>query len=380
MTSTLTIIQFQEAFLITFLPFIHLIGFICNVICARVFASNKFKHNIYRYLTANSIFDALFLATLIMAPVTQCHTLCKGWLNDYFLKLYKKYGALYVCRALDLVSSLINVAIVIDRYLTISKKKFKHEKFIFVIVMFGFNVFSFILFIPNSMYHDIIKVNQTIIDAFNNTCYEESFITKESELSKNVKLKYFFFTLQYSVSLIGLLIVATFNVLLLYRLKKQINRNNQIIKYSICANQEFKSELDLLKVFKNKASRSSISRSSQMHLSNSEKPKNDTITSDECIRTPMIVSRVAKIQKKSNSNIEKQATMLVFWISVLFIINQIAIQVINTAIVGMKFVSIEYNSIVILYHICAFCFHGANIVIYYFYNQEFAIKLRKIFL
>lgn len=126
--TTNTLLMSQEIFIITFIPVLNVIGIICNIICVRIFSRNKFNNNVYRYLTANSIVDAIFLAFFTLLPLTQCLNVCRPWLNQNFIKLLKKYVATYLCRVLDTMSSLINVSIVVERLLLNNKIHFCHPK------------------------------------------------------------------------------------------------------------------------------------------------------------------------------------------------------------------------------------------------------------
>ena len=156
------LIKLQELFLITVLPILHITGFICNIFCIKIFSTqNKFKNNIYRYLIANSIIDAFFLLFFSIVPFTQCFMICENWLNVYLLKSYKKYAAAYFCRVLDMISSLINISIVIERYLCLKGIKINHEKLIFVCTFVSYTLFSMLLFIPNIFFIQIKVKNDT---------------------------------------------------------------------------------------------------------------------------------------------------------------------------------------------------------------------------
>jgi hypothetical protein len=83
-----------------------------------------------------------------------------------------------------------------------------------------------------------------------------------------------------------------------------------------------------------------------------------------------------KVKRVTGFSAEKNITMLVLFMSILLVIHQITVQVINTAMIRMDVTSPYYNFIFIFYNFSAYLFHGANIFIYYFFNNDFSYKLK----
>ena len=340
------IIEIQEVFLISVIPILHLIGFICNIICVKIFYSEKkFKNNIYRYLIAKSIISALVTSILSFAPFTQCFSICERWLNAYFIKFYKKYAAAYLVRSLDMISTLLSVSIVIDRYLCFIGIKFKREKLIFTYLLIAYTCFSFLLFMPNTLFSDIIKQNKTTnytlddyttsrIDIKSNKIeINEVFVYVPTRYLQNNLFRTGVFITQYSISILFFLIVAFFNSILVYGIHKKLKNSNKIVKFTYTA-------------------RSKSKKRNNLGYTESKKVKSQSA--------------------------EKNVTKLVCLKSSLFLIHQIAIQIINTALTTMDISSASYNFIVIFYHLFAWMFYGTNIFIFQACNKEFSSKLKKI--
>ena len=343
----------QEIIFITILPAFNIFGIICNLICARIFKSNKFYNNIYRYLTTNSIVDAIYLIFFALAPFTQCLALCESWLNPDFLKFYKKYVVIYICRVLDTISSLINVSMVIDRLLCINRIRFKNQKTIFVSVIVLFTVYSSLLYLPNLLIIDIS------FKAIGNMTLES--VTGLANITKLYKIekKNLFSNLvqygqygQYFTVAVSMLIVIISNILLIYQLNTNFKRKN-ITKFSTTTRL-----------------RKRCSSSNEDVPSNELKKKNYKEATIGYIQ----------VRHKSNSVHEKNTTILVILLSLFFILNQISTQLIQFAFFRLELSVVLYNFIAIFHTVVSLTFHGANVFLYYKYNKEFSFKIRSIFL
>jgi hypothetical protein len=337
------IIYYQEIFLITTLPILHLTGVFTNMICAKTFSSSNkvFKSNTYRFLTANAIVSALFLLFFSFVPFTQCFNVCESWLDGYILKLYKKYGSIFLCRSLDMVSTFINVSIVIDRYICLSNIRVYKRKSSLSVCLIFFVVISTILFLPNSFFVDITKKQHNLDPV------KIVYVFQESSFAKKNTIRALIVATQYTISVASILIVIIGNILLVKKLRSQLSGvSRNMVKYSVVE----------------------MRRKSTYFNNNNN---------NEDIVSP--VATLKSIKRKTRVMIEKQTTMLVFVVSVIFVINQITIQCINTAFIFIETHSIRYNYIVILYNICAFVFHGTNIFTYYYFNDFFAARLKKLF-
>jgi hypothetical protein len=346
------LIEIQEIFLITILPLMHLIGFICNIICVKIFSSQKkFKNNIYRYLTVNSIIDAIFLLLLMFVPFTQCFSICKPWLNVYFLNFYKKYASAYFCRVLDMISSLINVTIVIDRYLCLAEVRLKRKNLTFLSLLIVFTLFSTLLFMPNMLFLDISKskkLNETIDFFIDNIILDSSigYTLERTKYSKSNLIRRAIMITQYLISLFCLVAVAGGSAMLIYELRKRLKSSRKIEKFSIILSKRRNSSL--------------FNNNERMSM---------------CVQNGFIL-----VKRKTGQSATRNITIMVVLMSIFLLVHQIAIQIISTAFILMDRSSVKYNFIVIFYNICAYLFHGANIFIYYFYSKDFSFKLRFLFL
>ena len=158
-------IYYQEIFIWTTLPVLHLTGVVSNIICAKIFSSinNTFRTNTFRLLTTNSIISALFHLFCSFLQFTE-------WMDESFLKFYSQYGAIFLCRSLEMISTFINVSIVFDRYLCVSKIRIKRRKYKLTLCIFIYSAISLVLSLPNTIFTSItiIKLPTNQIKILNN--------------------------------------------------------------------------------------------------------------------------------------------------------------------------------------------------------------------
>jgi hypothetical protein len=325
-TSSKTI-YYQEMFIMTSLPVLHLTGVVSNIICAKIFSAinNTLKTNTFRLLTTNSIISALFHLFCSFIPFTE-------WMDESFLKFYTQYGAIFLCRSLEMISTFINVSIVFDRYLCVSKMKIKRRKYKLSLCIFIYSAISSVLSLPNTFFTSITKINlsnqikyfifKNLINFLNNT-------------------KSFIISIQYAISILSILIVIFGNFLIIHKLHVQLNEvSSNLVKYS------------------------SISkRLNEKNQSNIEYNQ----------------GALKSVKRNTRAVIEKQTTMLVFVSSFIFVVNQISIQVLYTACLFIKTNTVSFNYIFIFYNFFSYIFHGTNLFIYYCLNPEFALRLKQLF-
>ena len=358
-----SVIYYQEIFLIFILPFLHLIGIVSNLICVKVFSSlDNFKTSTFKLLTANSIISALFLLALMFTPFTQCFDLCKPWLNVYFIMIIRKYIAMYVCRLLDTTSALINVTIVMDRYLCIKNIRLKKRNRVIVGTVFLYAIFSATLFTPNIFFHNI----QLIIDE-NDT---RSYHFEETNFSKNFSAKTIIIGIQYTISMLSIIVVIIGSILLIRKLYEQLRGMNRNLTKFIMVKASQSPKVIIFRPNSKKKATIGSKKSS---------PTENVSRLIDIIARPEVVLRCVK--KKTVRIIEKQTTILVVIISVIYIINQISTQCFNTAFifVDTKTEIVLFNFSMIAYNFFAYFFHGTNIFIYYYFNGKFALELKKLF-
>ena len=349
-----SLIYYQEMFLIGVLPVLHLIGIMSNIICGKIFSSlDNFKTSTFKLLTANSIVSAIFLLAILFTPFTQCINLCEPWLSVYFTMTIRKYIAMYVCRLLDTTSTLINITIVIDQYLCIRNIRLKKRNRVIIGTVLLYVIVSATLFSPNLFFHNI----KLIIDK--NDTRKVTYIFEETSFSRNNLTKTAIISIQHIISIVCIIVVIIVNILLLNKLYERLRGMNR----------------DLTKFVMVKSAPSSAKFSMKARGSST---KNKSCSNGTTVQ-PEIVMRYSK--KKTVSTIEKQTTIMVVMISVIYLINQISTQCFNTAFIFIdtksKIVLINFS--MIAYNFCAYIFHGTNIFIYYYFNGKFALELKKLF-
>ena len=346
------IVYYQEIFIISILPVLHVTGVISNIICAKVFSSlDNFKTSTFKLLTANSIISAMYLFLFTFAPFTQCFDLCESWLNFYFLSLYKKYISIFLCRLLDMTSNFINITIVIDRYLCMKNIRLQKQNHVIVSIVIVYSIISAVIFIPNIFFHNIQ------IDLFNETNQTVKFVYElvESNFSRNTVAKVAILGTQFTISILSMIVVIITNILLIMKLYDQLRgMNREMTKFV------------MIKAPRNRGHRlSKLTKSSRLAK----------VTSAGNIQETIPEVKLRCVKKKTVSIIEKKTTILVVTISVIFIINQISQQCFNTLFLLIDTKSkhiISYNFYIITYNVCAYFFHGTNIFIYYLFNNHFS--------
>jgi hypothetical protein len=175
-------------------------------------------------------------------------------------------------------------------------------------------------------------------------------ILPEDKFSKNTLFKAIIIGIQYAISLFIILAVTNINILLIEKFHSHLEGMSQnLVKYSLVKTiskqktNDSKSSFDLTNIIKKKIS-------------------------FKCIK------------RETRATIEKQTTILVLVLSIFFVMNQISNQSLFTSRLFIQTHSIAHNYIFIVYNICAYIFHASNILIYYFFNDNFALKLRELFL
>jgi hypothetical protein len=361
-TNDIRIVYYQEVFIISILPIVHVTGVIANIMCAKIFASlDNFKTSTYKLLTANSIISAIYLFLFTFAPLTQCFDLCEPWLSFFFITLYKKYISIFLCRSLDMTSNFINITIVVDRYLCMRNIRLRKQNHVIASTVVVYLIISSIIFIPNIFFHDIQKefINKT------NQTVKIVYELVESNFSRNTIAKSIILGTQFTISILSIIAVIVGNILLIVKLYDQLRGMNR----------------EMTKFVMVKVSTGFRSSKSTKNTKNTKVSSKENIR--RCIDDRIIPEvKLRCVKKHTVSIIEKQTTILVVTISVIFIINQISQQCFNTLFLLIDTKSkhiVSYNFYIIAYNIFAYIFHSSNIFIYYLFNNHFSSGCKKLF-
>ena len=192
-----------------------------NSIISIIFSSthSAFQSSIYQYLKVNSIVDAVHL--LIITPSSLVFS--RQYRDYYLIQLYFKYAILYVSKALNTASSLINIKIAVDRYIYLKKKRvpllaltknaeFGSKNKINIIIFF---IFAFTYSIPNLIFYEVKKKNSTYntIDNFTVISIYKTELCDFVKNSKHRYLKILLHALQFLITFSNLFIMIIISTL-----------------------------------------------------------------------------------------------------------------------------------------------------------------------
>jgi ABC-type multidrug transport system fused ATPase/permease subunit len=264
-----------------------------------------------------------------------------------------------------MVSSLINIKIAIDRFIYLKNKRLtmhvlaknsdRYSKNIIGYIL-AFIAFSAIYNIPNLIIFKIVKNgNETSLEETNVTEYKIEII---DSLKKNEGIKAFFQSLQCIFTVTILLIMIVISTLTY----KIINKN---YKDYLEDSNELRKQMRLS--IKRKTDAESNNNSSNNHSTN------DAEEVEELEEESKVSHKLKRIGEKTS--------MLVLWVSVLFIMNEL--------VAAMGYIMFLTNLHKRYYNIIYFSFGIAilamyvttcnlNMFLYKKYNKTFAIKFKKI--
>ena len=209
-----------------FLPIVSFIGFLLNLLCAFVYRNilkTQPENKMYNYLIVNSVSNSIAMLIDSFAPVALCGNSC-NISHTYAAQVFYLYGFIYLADVFETFSSLIDIVITIDRYVTINNrmkflKKINHKKIITTVFIFCF--IYYIPFIAKKRISSIAKPLKETTKSQNLGSKIFSYITISSEFGKSDFGKYFIF-IQIAISEVLLLcIMIGFNVQLAYSLKRK---------------------------------------------------------------------------------------------------------------------------------------------------------------
>lgn len=152
-----------DIFNVFILPVICFIGIILSIFC--IIVVNQFKNNmVFFYIKVNAASDLIFLAINFFIGIIRCGSFCTLD-TTYVAKFYEKYIYLFIGSTFLMISSLIEIQIILSQYLTIRKINYfeKINKYTFLIII---SIVSVILnspiFIVRNIEKKITSDNHTI--------------------------------------------------------------------------------------------------------------------------------------------------------------------------------------------------------------------------
>ena len=104
-------------------PVLTMISFVSNSVCAVVFAQRELRTAgpFFQYSLVHSIMAVVGMAIASGISFTRCGPLCPQS-DSYETQVFELYGVRFVCNSLYFASSLIQIAISSQLYLSITQK------------------------------------------------------------------------------------------------------------------------------------------------------------------------------------------------------------------------------------------------------------------
>ena len=320
------------------IPLLQLAVVFVNVLNGCIFATPKYyyKNSINRYLTANSIIDAMWYIFYITMTQPVCN---RSSAFSYSYQFYTLYIGLYLARVFGMISSLISVKIAFDKYMfckdSVLKNKYQKPIKRFLI---SFTVVSLLFFIPNIIFNKIYKIDEFSV-AVNSSAESNLYFIYFTEFAQSQKsIKIILFALPNILTVVIIVTMIALNGLI-YKYYKNCLKSNH---FPLCYNQQ---------------TRSIVAATVAVDQENQESSLND-----------------AEMLKINN-----QITLMVFWISCAFTLDQIITTLGNTIYIIFGRLSFNHMSFVaIIFFGRTFCALSYPFF-FYKYSREYRRVINRLF-
>ena len=312
------------------LPVLQLPVIVVNLFSASVFS--KWRNPLYRYLSINSTVDTIWL--VLYFGLTQ--TICKNAGNNFFFTYQFQLIqllTLYLARVVSMTSALISIQIAFDRFVIVTKgyirKKNKMRIIAFSLVSFAFYGQMFIIL-------KIFKIekcfNCTSEDLNNSTKKQDFYFTFFSEIFQNhIEIKHLTALLHYLLTFTFISIMITLNVLIYKKYKKSKATTNFTLRVRYYNNED-----------------------------------------------NLEIEETSENQLRSKVYEDNRITLMVFWISCVFIVDQIISSIVPTiafVLNGDRF-TLHLNSFAFTVFFRSI-FSILNTLFYYIFYHEYRKILKK---
>ena len=141
------------------IPLLCLVGFVLNAVALLTLGlSRSLKGTIYTYLLAKTFFEWVILAIGALIPYGNCAK-CSG----YGSQVYNLYMSAFVLNSFYFCSACIEIAIIVDKYLTLANvgaKSTWRSLCSAKLVVLGVACSGTLLFIPMMFAAQIVKIDQ----------------------------------------------------------------------------------------------------------------------------------------------------------------------------------------------------------------------------
>jgi hypothetical protein len=208
-----------------FIP-VRFFGLISSLVNIIIFWHRRggFKDNIFRLLLIHSISEFIYYVVTSFLLIAYCQYCSEIVKNSYFVEFIIIYFDRYLSSSLVLLSLLIEIAITIYRYLVVISYKTNHyNKDYSLLITAILASVSFSIFIPELITYRIVKtpINSTTID----------YGRELTQFGKENKVFYSHYRVLVNIlkGPICLSILTVFNLLTLFKFRKQMNYKKKIV-------------------------------------------------------------------------------------------------------------------------------------------------------
>ena len=131
----------------------------------------RLKSQKFQFLQLNLFIDTLLFFTVIFQSISECEDICMKWLpNNYWLLMNKVYIHFFISYLLNAISTLLSLTNVWSRHKIMNTIKTPQNAFYLILAM---NFFcSFIVYLPNVLMNQIVKIDNFSLDNTGTEKYE----------------------------------------------------------------------------------------------------------------------------------------------------------------------------------------------------------------
>lgn len=162
-----TMNSISNAFGYFLIPVISVIGLFLNLSITILLGKNKFKHKFYKYLGCKTVIDLIICINGIGFMNSFCSICQENVSNTLLVQIYKLHLVKNSLRVLLALSSLFEVFLSLNRYMTITNKKNIFTDIRTRILIPGLFLFSFLLLVPYLLWITIQKQGTEYIIIYN---------------------------------------------------------------------------------------------------------------------------------------------------------------------------------------------------------------------
>lgn len=347
--------------------FVLLAGVIC-ILCSYILAQRELRTSgpFFQYAAVNSFTAGLASPCLAMYFLTRCGSLCTTS-PTYWSQVYEIYGIYFFTSSVFFSTSLVQIAISFQLYLSVTQKfkrlnsiSPKYVMLVLFFVSFGLGAtIPFAFLVRKETYVVIENGMQTIIELYRNRIDPTSIV-----------LVYISYTVVIFSNYIFLIILIIVNVLIFIELRKlmakkiKMTKKNQVTAIVVIEKKTEMSNAHSLEPTKSTA----VSGTHGTATSNTKKPA-----------APRKSIQTNKPHESNEQETQRKTLIMTLWISVVFCSHRLAYAIANLILI------VDEGSALNDYASAVFYFYGSLVyssymLVYYVTNKIFRKKFNEIIL